>query len=200
MKKQRARKFDERSTTMQPDKSVLELNGLPGGAKAFLHVAKFCYGVKMELTASNVVGLGCATEYLQMKLHIALRCINSLVLKVADQSLVNLPVSSGPSVAQSPEDEEVWNGISLNQRHQVKIGGLMMYLLLVCHCIKGSYEVLVRRRKRHPRSRSQRRRRGWRWTTETTMVNLGIPCRDRVIGYRFEEGFLRRETANGRDL
>ncbi|XP_014493082.1 BTB/POZ domain-containing protein At5g03250-like [Vigna radiata var. radiata] len=112
----------------------------------------------MELTASNVVGLRCAAEYLQMsenygegnlimqtekflnhvfgywtdsivalktceevlpmaeELHIASRCINSLVLKVADQSLVNLPVSSGPRVAQSLEDAEVWNGISLNQR------------------------------------------------------------------------------------
>ncbi|KAK7357043.1 hypothetical protein VNO80_16324 [Phaseolus coccineus] len=140
------------------EKSVLELNDLPGGAKAFLLVAKFCYGVKMELTASNVVGLRCAAEYLQMtenygegnlimqtenflnhvfgywtdtldalktceevlpiaeELHIASRSINSLVLKVADQSLVNLPVSSGQSVAQSPEDAEVWNGISLTPK------------------------------------------------------------------------------------
>ncbi|KAG2401791.1 BTB/POZ domain-containing protein [Vigna angularis] len=147
-----------REVPCEPDKSVLELHGLPGGAKAFLHVAKFCYGVKMELTASNVVGLRCAAEYLQMsenygegnlimqtekflnhvfgywtdtlvalktceevlpmaeELHIASRSINSLVLKVADQSLVNLPVSSGPSVAQSPEDAEVWNGISLTPK------------------------------------------------------------------------------------
>jgi len=140
------------------EKSVLELNDLPGGAKAFLLVAKFCYGVKMELSASNVVGLRCAAEYLQMtenygegnlimqtenflnhvfgywtdtldalktceevlpfaeELHIVSRSINSLVLKVADQSLVNLPVSSGQSVVQSPEDAEVWNGISLTPK------------------------------------------------------------------------------------
>ncbi|CAJ1976750.1 unnamed protein product [Sphenostylis stenocarpa] len=140
------------------EKSVLELHDLPGGGKAFLLVAKFCYGVKMELTASNVVGLRCAAEYLQMtenygegnlimqtenflnhvfgywtdtldalktceevlpfaeELHIASRSINSLVLKVADQSLVNLPVSSAQSVAQSPEDAEVWNGISLTPK------------------------------------------------------------------------------------
>ena len=48
------------------EKSVLELHDLPGGAKAFLLVAKFCYGVKMELTAPNVVGLRCAAEHLQM--------------------------------------------------------------------------------------------------------------------------------------
>ncbi|XP_061347085.1 BTB/POZ domain-containing protein At5g03250-like [Gastrolobium bilobum] len=139
------------------EKSVLELHDLPGGAKAFLLVAKFCYGVKMELTPLNVVTLRCAAEYLQMtedygegnliiqtenflnhifgywtdalkalktceevltcaeELHIDSRCINSLVLKAADPSLVNLPVSS-QSVVQSPEDAEIWNGISLTSK------------------------------------------------------------------------------------
>ncbi|XP_020229704.1 BTB/POZ domain-containing protein At5g03250 [Cajanus cajan] len=139
------------------EKSVLELHDLPGGAKAFLLVAKFCYGVKIELTAMNVVGLRCAAEYLEMsenygegnlimqtenflnhvfgywadtlkalktceevlpyaeELHITSRCIHSLVLKVADQSCVNLPVSS-QSVALSSEDAEVWNGISLTPK------------------------------------------------------------------------------------
>ncbi|POO01675.1 Voltage dependent potassium channel [Trema orientale] len=45
---------------------VLELHDLPGGAKAFELIAKFCYGVKTELSASNVVSLRCAAEYLQM--------------------------------------------------------------------------------------------------------------------------------------
>lgn len=139
------------------EKSVLELHDLPGGAKTFLLVAKFCYGVKIELTALNVVGLRCAAEYLQMtenygegnlimqsenflnqvfghwtdtlkalktceevlpfaeELHITSRCINSLVLKVADQSLVTLPVST-QIVAQCSEDGEVWNGISLTPK------------------------------------------------------------------------------------
>ncbi|KAJ0102293.1 hypothetical protein Patl1_06085 [Pistacia atlantica] len=47
-------------------KCVLQLHEIPGGAKAFLLVAKFCYGVKIDLTASNVVGLRCAAEYLRM--------------------------------------------------------------------------------------------------------------------------------------
>ncbi|MCD7462467.1 hypothetical protein HAX54_048606 [Datura stramonium] len=38
----------------------------PGGAKAFELVAKFCYGVRFELTPLNVVALRCASEYLQM--------------------------------------------------------------------------------------------------------------------------------------
>ncbi|KAL6987402.1 hypothetical protein U1Q18_013149 [Sarracenia purpurea var. burkii] len=45
---------------------VLQLHDMPGGAKAFELIANFCYGVKMELTAMNVVGLRCAAEYLQM--------------------------------------------------------------------------------------------------------------------------------------
>lgn len=47
-------------------KCVLQLHDIPGGARAFLLVAKFCYGVKMELTALNVVQLRCAAEFLQM--------------------------------------------------------------------------------------------------------------------------------------
>ncbi|KZV25219.1 BTB/POZ domain-containing protein-like [Dorcoceras hygrometricum] len=45
---------------------LLQLTHLPGGAKAFELVAKFCYGVKIELTSMNVVSLRCAAEYLQM--------------------------------------------------------------------------------------------------------------------------------------
>ncbi|XP_049362700.1 BTB/POZ domain-containing protein At5g03250-like [Solanum verrucosum] len=46
--------------------SVLQLNDIPGGAKAFELVAKFCYGVKIEITPLNIVSLRCASEYLQM--------------------------------------------------------------------------------------------------------------------------------------
>ncbi|KAF2289925.1 hypothetical protein GH714_039190 [Hevea brasiliensis] len=34
---------------------VLKLDGIPGGAKAFELISKFCYGVKLALTAVNVV-------------------------------------------------------------------------------------------------------------------------------------------------
>ncbi|KAJ8616042.1 hypothetical protein MRB53_035414 [Persea americana] len=45
---------------------VLQLHNIPGGAKAFELIAKFCYGVKLEITALNVVCLRCAAEHLQM--------------------------------------------------------------------------------------------------------------------------------------
>ncbi|KAF5472562.1 hypothetical protein F2P56_009273 [Juglans regia] len=46
---------------------VINLPDIPGGAKTFELVAKFCYGVKLELTSSNVVYLRCSAEHLEMK-------------------------------------------------------------------------------------------------------------------------------------
>ncbi|GLT54055.1 hypothetical protein SLA2020_272870 [Shorea laevis] len=46
---------------------LINLPDIPGGAKTFELVAKFCYGVKLELTSSNVVYLRCAAEHLEMK-------------------------------------------------------------------------------------------------------------------------------------
>ncbi|CAM0883330.1 unnamed protein product [Alopecurus aequalis] len=45
---------------------TLQLDDIPGGAKAFELAARFCYDVKMELNALNVVSLRCAAEYLGM--------------------------------------------------------------------------------------------------------------------------------------
>ncbi|XP_059666094.1 BTB/POZ domain-containing protein At1g30440 isoform X2 [Cornus florida] len=45
---------------------VIYLPDIPGGAKTFELVAKFCYGVKLELTATNVACLRCAAEHLEM--------------------------------------------------------------------------------------------------------------------------------------
>lgn len=45
---------------------VLQLHDLPGGAKAFELITKFCYGVKIKLTAFNIVSIRCAAEYLRM--------------------------------------------------------------------------------------------------------------------------------------
>ncbi|XP_058101719.1 BTB/POZ domain-containing protein At5g03250-like [Magnolia sinica] len=45
---------------------VLQLHDIPGGIRSFELVVKFCYGVKLEVTALNVVSLRCAAEHLQM--------------------------------------------------------------------------------------------------------------------------------------
>uniref|UniRef100_A0A6V7QWC4 BTB/POZ domain-containing protein At5g03250-like n=1 Tax=Ananas comosus var. bracteatus TaxID=296719 RepID=A0A6V7QWC4_ANACO len=45
---------------------ILQLHDIPGGSKSFELVAKFCYDVKIELNALNVVSLRCAAEHLCM--------------------------------------------------------------------------------------------------------------------------------------
>ncbi|KZV22749.1 root phototropism protein 3 [Dorcoceras hygrometricum] len=42
------------------------LDELPGGSEAFELAAKFCYGIAVDLTATNISGLRCAAEYLEM--------------------------------------------------------------------------------------------------------------------------------------
>ncbi|XP_044509657.1 BTB/POZ domain-containing protein At5g66560 [Mangifera indica] len=44
----------------------ISLPDFPGGSETFEMVAKFCYGVKMELSSSTVAPLRCAGEYLDM--------------------------------------------------------------------------------------------------------------------------------------
>ncbi|QHO19148.1 BTB/POZ domain-containing protein [Arachis hypogaea] len=41
--------------------------GFPGGSEAFETAAKFCYGVKIDLSPSNVASLRCAGEFLEYK-------------------------------------------------------------------------------------------------------------------------------------
>ncbi|KAG7535781.1 NPH3 domain [Arabidopsis thaliana x Arabidopsis arenosa] len=44
----------------------IKLDDFPGSSESFEMVAKFCYGVKMDLSASTVVPLRCAAEHLEM--------------------------------------------------------------------------------------------------------------------------------------
>jgi len=60
------KKLIAESTSEDGSSSVLQLHDVPGGAKTFELITKFCYGVKLEITALNVVSLRCAAEYLQM--------------------------------------------------------------------------------------------------------------------------------------
>ncbi|KAL3864026.1 hypothetical protein ACJMK2_005738 [Sinanodonta woodiana] len=48
------------------DSSRIELKDFPGGADIFSQVADFCYSMKLDITKTNVVGLRCAAETLQM--------------------------------------------------------------------------------------------------------------------------------------
>ncbi|GFQ08834.1 BTB/POZ domain-containing protein at1g03010 [Phtheirospermum japonicum] len=46
--------------------SRLNLSAVPGGPHAFETAAKFCYGMNIEITASNVAHLRCAAHFLEM--------------------------------------------------------------------------------------------------------------------------------------
>ncbi|KAH9622476.1 hypothetical protein KSS87_017611 [Heliosperma pusillum] len=54
------------------------LTNFPGGSETFETAAKFCYGVKIEITASKVAPLRCAGEALQMTEEY---CENNLISK-----------------------------------------------------------------------------------------------------------------------
>ncbi|OMO72488.1 BTB/POZ-like protein [Corchorus capsularis] len=58
--------IEESSNDDDGSSCSLRLDDLPGGAKAFEVISKFCYGVKIDLTALNVVSIRCAAEYLKM--------------------------------------------------------------------------------------------------------------------------------------
>lgn len=46
--------------------SKISLPLVPGGAEAFELAAKYCYGIKIEITLSNVAMLRCAAYFLEM--------------------------------------------------------------------------------------------------------------------------------------
>lgn len=46
--------------------SRINLQAVPGGSEAFELAAKFCYGINIEITLSNVAMLRCAAHYLEM--------------------------------------------------------------------------------------------------------------------------------------
>ncbi|KAL7236028.1 hypothetical protein ACSBR1_019335 [Camellia fascicularis] len=52
--------------TRDSDLEKIVLDDLPGGPEAFELAAKFCYGIAVNLTATNISDLRCAAEYLEM--------------------------------------------------------------------------------------------------------------------------------------
>ncbi|KAF8410607.1 hypothetical protein HHK36_003139 [Tetracentron sinense] len=57
-------KDDEEEIEQEP--CHISLPEFPGGSETFEVAAKFCYGVKIDLTSSNVAPLRCAGEFLEM--------------------------------------------------------------------------------------------------------------------------------------
>ncbi|GJM95995.1 hypothetical protein PR202_ga12796 [Eleusine coracana subsp. coracana] len=73
------------------EECIIKLNDIPGGAKSFELVARFCYGVKIELSPANVAYLRCASEHLQMTEEVAednLIAQSEIFLNQVDQDAV----------------------------------------------------------------------------------------------------------------
>lgn len=60
-----ARAYEESQNTHEGT-FTLALEEFPGGGETFLAVAKFCYGIRVEFTARNVVFIYTAADYLEM--------------------------------------------------------------------------------------------------------------------------------------
>lgn len=56
----------ERSNGGRDSSVKIQIDNLPGGAKAFESVVRFCYGWKVDLTSSNIAPLYCAAHFLEM--------------------------------------------------------------------------------------------------------------------------------------
>lgn len=59
-------KLVEEASKEDEDSCDIHLENFPGGTWAFELAAKFCYGVKVEFTANNIIALRCAAEFLEM--------------------------------------------------------------------------------------------------------------------------------------
>lgn len=46
--------------------SIIQMDSIPGGAKIFEQVVRFCYGLKIDATATNIAPLYCAAHFLEM--------------------------------------------------------------------------------------------------------------------------------------
>jgi hypothetical protein len=62
----RLAKLVEEASKEDENTCVIRLESFPGGTWAFELAAKFCYGVKVEFTSTNIVALRCAAEFLEM--------------------------------------------------------------------------------------------------------------------------------------
>ncbi|KAH9613862.1 hypothetical protein KSS87_015372 [Heliosperma pusillum] len=54
------------SRQLHEQSPTVSLEGYPGGPDTFLIAAKFCYGVRIELTPRNIMMIYCAADYLDM--------------------------------------------------------------------------------------------------------------------------------------
>ncbi|KAJ6757218.1 hypothetical protein OIU74_026463 [Salix koriyanagi] len=58
--------FQKRSNGAKDTLPMIQIESFPGGSEIFELVVKFCYGMKVDLTASNIAPVHCAAHFLEM--------------------------------------------------------------------------------------------------------------------------------------
>ncbi|KAJ4762576.1 Phototropic-responsive NPH3 family protein [Rhynchospora pubera] len=94
---------EEKTETEQKKAYHISLTDFPGGPGTFETAAKFCYGVKIELTSWNVVPLRCAAEYLEMTEELVEDNLISCTEKYLNQSVLR-HLSEASKALKSCED------------------------------------------------------------------------------------------------
>lgn len=59
-------KLIEETQNTDGSSCTITLDNIPGGTNTFLVAAKFCYGIRVELTPRNIVIMYCVADYLKM--------------------------------------------------------------------------------------------------------------------------------------
>ncbi|XP_019187877.1 PREDICTED: root phototropism protein 3-like [Ipomoea nil] len=58
--------FRSNGSSPDSDPSSIQMDSIPGGAKIFEQVVRFCYGLKINATPTNIAPLYCAAHFLEM--------------------------------------------------------------------------------------------------------------------------------------
>ncbi|PIA44509.1 hypothetical protein AQUCO_01700245v1 [Aquilegia coerulea] len=114
--------------------SRITLTNVPGGSEGFELAAKFCYGVSIEITLSNVAMLKCVSHYLEMVEDFAEKNLDSQA-EIYMKNLVLPKISNSISVLHCCESllpiaeeinivSRIINGIACNASKEQLVSGL----------------------------------------------------------------------------
>ncbi|MCD7448858.1 hypothetical protein HAX54_046952 [Datura stramonium] len=120
---------EEDEENEEDQQCCISLPDFPGGSETFETAAKFCYGVKIELSASNVAPLRCAGETVLKSIKDSIRTLNSCknilplaeTLGIVQRCIDAVAVRSSaadPSLFGWPVNDGAGNGVEANTRRK----------------------------------------------------------------------------------
>ncbi|CAH8350751.1 unnamed protein product [Eruca vesicaria subsp. sativa] len=118
------------------DTKHLNLPGVPGGSEAFELAAKFCYGVVLQFTSSNIASLRCVAHYLEMTEELSEKNLEARTEAYLKDSIFNdisnsITVLHSIEKLSSPVAEEISlvgrlvNAIAVNACKEQLVSGLL---------------------------------------------------------------------------